>query len=436
MLRRLMRRPIGFALTFFAVLAATSSAQAQGIMLSGTGPVNRSMGGAATGAAVDSIGNLYWNPATISGLENELSVGVGLLLPVLETRSSIAGLGSGSSEADPGIAVLPQVGFIHRSEESPWLTYGLGIAAAAGFSTNYSASLSNPILSPQSNSPGVPGGFGRLATEAAFLEIIPTVSMCVTENLSIGFGPTATIGRVVVDPLIIAAPDDADGSGAPRYPSGRGTRNHWGAGFQLGAYYTANECWSFGASYKSPQWMETFRYKTEDELGRPRSAEFDLDLPSIVSIGAAYRGLPDTLIAVDVRYFDYANTDGFRRSGFNPDGSVAGLGWDSIFSVGMGIERQVSDALTIRGGYVYNENPIPEQLTQLAVGAPLFYQHQLSAGGSVCIAENVTCNFAYIIAPETDITGPIITPAGPVPGGSVTTQESVHLWTFGITVKY
>lgn len=417
------------------VFGATMCVHAQGIMLSGMGPVNRSMGGAATGAPIDSIGNLYWNPATISGLENELSVGVDFLLPVLKTRSEIAGLGAGVTEADSGVSVLPNVGFVHTPEDS-WFTYGLGIAAVAGFSTNYSASTSNPILTPQSNAPGFPGGFGRLTTEAAFLEVLPTVSMWVTDNFSVGFGPTMTVGKVIVDPLVFASPDDADGSGALRYPSGRGTRNHFGGGFQLGAYYTPHCSWSFGASFKSPQWMETFRYKTEDELGRPRTANFDLDLPMIVSVGAGYYGLPDTVIAMDIRYFDYENTDGFRRGGFNADGSVAGLGWDSVFSAALGVQHKLSEQLTVRGGYVFNENPIPAAQTQLGVGAPLYYKHQVSAGASIHVDEQVSLNLAYILAPRTDISGPLVTPTGPVPGSVVNTEETVHLLSVGLTVKY
>ena len=42
--------------------------RAQGIALSGVGPVNRSMGGAATAAPIDAAGALMWNPASISGL--------------------------------------------------------------------------------------------------------------------------------------------------------------------------------------------------------------------------------------------------------------------------------------------------------------------------------------------------------------------------------
>jgi long-chain fatty acid transport protein len=422
-------------IVFAAILALPAVCSAQGIMLSGVGPVNRAMGGAGTGAPLDPIGALYTNPASITALNNQVGFGVDLLLPVLETRSSIAGFASGSSDAEPGVSVMPSVGWVHHSEQAP-VTYGFGMVPAAGFRTNYAASTTNPVLAPQSNTAGIAGGFGRLYTEAGFFEMLPTIAVNITDHLSIGFGPTITVGQLIVDPLIFAAPDDADGTGAFRYPSGRGVRNTWGGGFQAGVYYEVDHDWSVGASFKSPQWMEEFRFQSEDELGLPRTERFGMNLPLVASVGGSYRGVPDTVFAVDVRYFDYANTEGFDRSGFRPDGSVAGLGWDSIFAVAVGIQRSVSDSVDLRCGYVFNQNPIPDSEAMLAVGAPLFYQHQVSAGATVQLTDNVDASFAYAYALESDVNGVLATPAGAIPGSSLTTTESVHLLSMGLNVRY
>jgi len=58
----------------FALMPMTAAAQ--GIFLQAGGSVNRGMGGATTGTAIDSIGSMFWNPATISQLPtNELAFG-------------------------------------------------------------------------------------------------------------------------------------------------------------------------------------------------------------------------------------------------------------------------------------------------------------------------------------------------------------------------
>ena len=145
-----------------------------------------------------------------------------------------------------------------------------------------------------------------------------------------------TTGQIVADPLLLQAPDDADGSGVPTYPAGRGTRYAWGGGAELGVYYITENCWHWGASIKSPQWMEDFRMHTENEIGLPYTAKFGFDLPMIVSLGTAYSGIEDLVVAVDMRYFDYRNTDGFGDHGYSPYGALNGLSWTNQFAIATG----------------------------------------------------------------------------------------------------
>ncbi len=405
-------------------------------MLSALGPVNRSMGGASTAAPLEAIGALYWNPATISALPtSQLGFGFELMLADLQIDSSVAGLGAGTTSAEPGVTPVPEIGWVHHVEDS-CLTYGLGLYAVAGFRTNYPSSLTNPALTPQSNAPGAPGGFGRISTHAQYLQMAPTLSIALTDQLSIGGGPTVTMADVTIDPFVFSAPDDADGSGAARYPSGNGTRNHWGGGAQLGVYYIPNADWHLGASIKSPQWMETMRYHSTDEVGRPRVVRTDIDLPMIISLGAAYSGLPETVFALDVRYFDYRNTDGLGDQGFNRDGSLRGLDWSSVVAVAAGVQHSLNDCLQVRMGYTFNQSPIRNSEASLNLGAPLFYQHELHTGGSVQLSDNVWLNAAYSYYFESDVTGPILTPLGAVPGSSVTSRASAHFASLGVSVLY
>src|SRR5262249_43001032 len=74
------------------VAVAGSTAHAQGLILGGAGPVNRSMGGASTAAPLDATGALYWNPAGIGGLPaSELDLGLELLYPRSTLSSAIPG---------------------------------------------------------------------------------------------------------------------------------------------------------------------------------------------------------------------------------------------------------------------------------------------------------------------------------------------------------
>ena len=120
------------------------------------------------------------------------------------------------------------------------------------------------------------------------VQILPTVSYALTDRFSVGFAPSLTLARLSAESLIFAAPDDANRDGFPSYPSGRGNRVQWGGGFQSESTHITEQDWHFGAAIKSPQWFEPFRYKTTDELGRPRTEKFTVEYPLIATVGTAY----------------------------------------------------------------------------------------------------------------------------------------------------
>ncbi len=329
---------------------------------------------------------------------------------------------------------MPNFAWVHKLNE--YATIGLGAMAVGGFKTNYPASLTNPVLAPPSNTPGVPGGLGSLYADAQFMQLVPAVSLAVTDRWSIGLAPTFTTGQIVVDPLLLAAPDDADGSHIPRYPAGRGTRYAWGAGAELGVYYITENCWHLGASVKSPQWMEDFRMHTENELGLPYVAKYKFDLPMIVSVGAAYSGIEDLVVAVDLRYFDYANTDGFGDHGYSPYGALNGLSWTNQLALATGLQYRMTDRLLLRAGYTFNTSPYGDADTFYNVASLLDYQHQLGLGGSWELSECVAFHVSYTHYFEWGSTGPIILPTGAIPGSSVTNTASADIAALGVTVKY
>jgi long-chain fatty acid transport protein len=445
-MKRLLLRSI--FLTALLSLLTTAAVYGQGIALDGAGPINRAMGGAATAAPIDSIGATLWNPASLTGLPgSEVAFGLELLLPTEQLSSSIApgALGAGfppvalggSTGGEPGVCPIPSMAWVHKCEDSRW-AYGLGMFGIAGFSVNYPASLSNPVLMPQSNQPGVPGGLGHLYADAQYFQIAPTICYAITERLSVGFAPTITMARLMADPLSFVAPDDTDGSGAARYPAGCATRSAWGGGFQVGLYYVTPSCWQFGFTFKSPQWLEPFRFNVEDELGVPRQEKVHFDYPMILSWGVAYSGFERWLFACDVRWFDYRDTTGFGDpAGFDANGAVTGLGWRSVFSVHTGVQYQATQRLFLRLGYEYNEDPINSDTAFLNTVSPLISQQIGSVGLSYFATEKLVLSLAYLHGFENSVSGPFQVPGvGPLPGTSVTSRVSADALGLGVTVRY
>ncbi len=419
-------------------MSATPAAAQYGPILSGAGPINRSMGGAATGSPLSAAGALMWNPASLSGLKrSELDIGAELLLPRTSLSSSLPansfGPGlpavdlSGTTNSEDSVFALPTIALAFRPDESPF-TYGLGMFAVAGFGLNYPANglPGNPLLSPQ---PPFGFGLGPVFSQYQVLQIAPALVYEVNEQLSVSVSPLVDIGMAQLDPAVFANPGPA-GS----YPAGTNSSASWGAGFSLGAFYKAGN-WDFGASYKSKQWFQAYQYNTIN-AGVPSTVFLSLDLPQIVSVGASYKGFDRWLLAADVRYIDFSNTGAFGDSGFTPLGALQGVGMQDIIVVAMGTQYQMTDALSLRAGYSWNENPIPGSQASANSASPLCIQHMLSTGASYQVTDAFSLSVAYMHGFHNSITGPIVLPAGTVPGSSVSNSAAFDSLMIGATVKF
>lgn len=441
--RRISRCGFFLALAMAALCPVPVRAQ-YGLIFTGAGPVNLSMAGVGMATAIDSIGSLYWNPASISGLQrSELAFGIDLLFPDTQLDSTVpaGAIGgllpsatlSGSNRGNNGVWPLPSIGLAYRPEDdSPW-TFGFGIFAVGGFGVNYPASTTNPILTPQFPN-GI--GLGSIFSQFQVLEIAPQVSCQLTDHLAVGLGPALDLASLQLNPAVFASPDNANGNGFATYPSGTNTHYEWGFGVEGGVYYTLDGGWRLGASVKSPRWFEKFRYQSADQLGNPRSLSFNLDLPMIVSAGLAYSGFNRWILGLDTHYIDYANTNGFRSSGFDATGAAQGVGWNSIWAIAVGAQYQILDALSLRLGYSFNSNPIDSNVASMNVASPLIVQNILSAGFSYNVTDSFSLSLAYLHVFENSSTGPIITAAGVIPGSSVTSVVSADSLVIGGTVRF
>lgn len=407
------------------------AAYGQGIFLQASGAVNRGMGGATTGTAIEAIGSMYWNPATIGRLPtNELAFGFESVYTNYELSSTFPGVGSGSSDGEIGVTPVPTIAWVQHTND-PDVTFGMGIFGVAGFATNFPADPSNPILSPSFAQGGV--GVGAMKSDALFFQLNPALSLRLTDRISVGFGPAIGLGKVTIDDNVLA-PLNADGT----YPRGDRSRYHWGIGAQFGVHYVHNCCWEFGANLKTPTWFETFRYFAEDADGLPRTDRVDLDLPMIVSGGVAYRGLEWTVLTADIRYFDYTSTEGLGDPAiYAEDGRLRGLGWNDVFSLAVGGQCQLTQRLTGRAGYMYCTNPIDDSKAFVNIASQLGYQHIPTIGATYHLNCHASISLAYNYLLGWEATGPYVLPGvGAIPGSNVRSKLDTHIATFGVNVRY
>ena len=443
--------PNWLGLSAFAMVlgVAVAPARAQfGVAVSGVGPINRSMGGAATAAPLDAAGSLYWNPATIGALgHSEMEFGVGILIPRTSLQSSVPagafGPNSptsnvrGNTGGNNGVFLLPMFALVYNPKDSPW-SFGLGVFEIGGFGVNYPTVQTNPILNP-----GAPfgKGVGPLYTQLQLFQFSPTASLKLTDQFYVGAQLNIDLGVLDLNPALTSVPSlvQTPGGPAPSYPSGLQGRSRAGGGFQFGIYYEANEDWSFGASIKSPQWFDTYRFNSLNPTnGHAATPSFNIDFPLTGSVGFAYKGIQNLLLATDFRILDYRDTNGFRQGGFdNQTGALRGLGWQNVFAIGSGVQYQWTDAFSTRIGYTFNLNPVGPAMTTYNIGSPTITQHSIALGGSYNVTKEFKLSVTYAHDFQNSITGPLVEPfVGKIPGSSVRTAATADSVYFGATVSF
>lgn len=441
-----------FTFLVIALLAAPSWAQT-GHVLNGVGPIDQGMSGAGMAAPQDALTALHWNPAAVFAVPGKtLDIGIQLMMPTSTLTSSVqaGAFGpafgppvtmSGATDSEAGPFPIPAIGFAYAPEGSKW-AFGFSAYGVGGFGVDYAQSATNPILTPQMPQGGM--GFGAMESAFMLLQVSPTVAYRLNDQISIGFAPTLNMANLELSVFPATPPQFIDAFGTPGipqddlplYPDAPAT---WarGYGFQAGIHAMINEDLSLGISYKSPQSFDEFEYEPET-AGAP-DYTFQMDFPMIVSGALAFTGVEDLLLALDVRYIDYANTTGFDEAGFDNQFAVTGFGWDAITVVAVGAQYMVAEGFDVRAGYAFNNSPISEDVAFFNAPAPALVEQHISAGFSYVISDMVKVSMAGQYAPNVENKGiwknPMF-PGGENPATSITNELSTLTLIGGVSLSF
>jgi long-chain fatty acid transport protein len=90
----------------------------------------------------------------------------------------------------------------------------------------------------------------------------------------------------------------------------------------------------------------------------------------------------------------------------------------------------------VRAGYSYNQDPITAAQTSFNVASPTILEHTIYLGASYKVSEALSLSLAYAHCFQNSIEGPLVTPAGAVPGNSIRSTVSADTLLVGATVKF
>jgi len=408
-----------------------------GHIMQGIGAANMSMGGAATAQPIDINGALQWNPAGISAFDSKvISFNAGLFFssPVLSsTVPTPSGPMSGVTKDARGVSLMPALAMVWGKKNSKH-TFGVSAFGISGFGVTFPESNTNPINMPQSS-----GGFGRIQSDYQLLQVGLAYSYKISNQFSIGIQPTFNYATLKLAPNPLSSPSETLG-----YPvSDKATA--LGLGGQVGIFYNSGTGIKLGASYKSPQTFESFKFSNTYLNGsKAPDVKFKMDYPAIISAGIGYsKNKID--VAVDYRFVDYENTSGFKAKGWTNTFSVAGFGWKNISIISAGIQYKGIKKLPLRVGYTYSTNPISSELAFFSTPATAIIKNAFQFGLGYEFTNRLTFNAVYHYGTSSGSTsGFLLSPMmkdgnniyGAVPGSNVSYKMTTEMFMAGVSFSF
>ena len=358
----------------FSFIATT--AIADGIIRDGVGAISASRGGTNLGFA-DNGSIILDNPGAMvniagCGLQE---LGADLLITDLTYSDPSNPQVNAANDAFP----MGQLALVHRLADKDFAV-GLGAFSQAGFATHYDMNGPVPFAGPR-----------VYKSVGAMMRILPGVSVALTDRLSVG----ATLG-VAVSQTELEGPYFTQAltpfRGTPTLLDLQAT----GAGLS----------WSVDAQYQYDERTTVgFLYQGKTEIDADGSARlthpvlgesaYDLKLntswPSTLGLGVAHELTPVTTVALDLLWIRWSDAmDGYGMSLTAPTNpvflNVLGpqlperfpLEWRDSLSVRTGLQRRFCNGSTLRLGYVYHRNPIPDATLTPFIQSTV--EHTVSAG--------------------------------------------------------
>jgi len=372
-----MRTTAAFCLTcsllFFAHPAFSAS-----FALSETGARAQGMAGAYVGQA-DDASAVWYNPAGLvrTPKGGEVSLGANLFIPrisaddVRNVRTNPADSPHANGEA--GATPITPLGYASL-RTGDRVAFGLGINTPFGLSVDWE---DNAFVRYQS-------AFAELRT----LFITPAVGVRLTDWLNIGLGVSYVYADAELERQIFFGPGLDDGT----FRLG-GKANDWaynaGAQVVLARDKGKLDRLTLGVTYHSAVVLDFNANDSTVNFTVPAAfastfpdspASTTIDLPDIWTVGLSAAFNNRTTVNLDIQRFGWSTFEGLGIEAENPATQkvIAPIvrDYEDTTAFRLGIEHWLNDTWALRGGYAFDQTPIPDKtLDSLLPDADRHFAH-------------------------------------------------------------
>lgn len=284
---------------------------------------------------------IWYNPAGLTQVHGTQAIvgGIGLF----SHWDFDADAGPGQSMND--FALLPHV-YLSSDLGTERLRVGIGINNSFGLSEDW----------------GDQGPLRFIVDKAqlAAINISPAVAYQIDERLSVGFALNVYYADLSLDRQAFLGPSPA--------PEGRFhiDGHDWAVGYTPSFLWKINERHSIGGFYRSPvsldiQGEAEVSIAGAPDLG-PSRTNLPVMLPQQIGLGYAMRPTERLKVEANVIWTDWDALDRLRVGSDNPlfNDSRIPADWRSGFTYRLGGQYELTDRWTVRAGYAYSENSVPE----------------------------------------------------------------------------
>jgi len=356
-----MKKLLVCVLALATGLAIASSAQAtNGMNMISFGGQEAGMAGASLGVSDNPVA-MNNNPAGLTQIKgHEVTFGLSSLMPKLTHEDMFAG----SVGGEDNFFLLPMAAYSQRVGNSPWYV-GLGLFGQGGMGAEFK-NLATAF-----------GTVDETFTNVAYAKVTPSVAYRFNDKLSLGLA--LNLGYSTMEMKFFpntVVPGQFYGMNLQDVYS-------FGYGAKAGLQYKVNEMVTLGLVYTSKSQLN-FKHGTMTFAG---AGSYDAEVegfnwPQSVGAGIGFRPTKKLLLALDVTWVNWSEAMDvvkIKTTAPGPLGEVVfPMEWDDQIVYALGAAYQLTDQWTLRAGYNYAKNPVPEK--NLSPLFPAIVEHHLTLG--------------------------------------------------------
>ncbi len=382
----------------------------------------KSMGMAGVGIALpqDSLAAAT-NPAGTAFVGDRFDLGLTWFQP--SRGAEIVGnpFLSGSYDAnDSKNFFIPEFGYTQQL--SPNWAVGVAVYGNGGMNTNYATSPFTPLAR------GAVIGSGGVDLSQLFIS--PSLVYKINENHALGIAVNLAYQRFKITGVQPFA--WAGYSESPQNFSNNNYDSSVGWGARLGYTGKITPDLTIGATWASKTYMGKF-----DKYSGLFAEQGSFDIPSNYGVGLAWKATNELTIAGDYQRIMYnqvaaiGNPVNNLYTG-NLFGSTngPGFGWQNVNVWKIGASYTIGE-WTLRGGYSFVDQPIPQDQTFLNIYAPGVVQNTITLGATWALSKTGELSMQYTHAFEETVNGSNSIPA--MLGGG---NANIHMYQNSLGIAY